>query len=113
MDPHVRPCGKTMESRTHIVGECEIYRGERDAFEEEMRKLDECDLGEFGRLESSEKTIAILGDTWWPQTAKQEGDRISKQVPCVVCEKNVMSVQCWRCLSLLGVGTLLRFERDA
>ena len=31
----------------------------RDALEE-MRKLDECDMEEFGRLESSEKTIAIL-----------------------------------------------------
>ena len=30
-------------------------------------------------VESSEKTIAILGDRWWPQTARQEGDRISKQ----------------------------------
>ena len=27
-------------------------------------------MGEFGRLESSDKTIAILGDIWWPQTAK-------------------------------------------
>ena len=44
-----------------------------------MRKLDVCDMGEFGRLESSEKTIAILGDRWWPQMAKQDGDRISKQ----------------------------------
>ena len=42
-----------------------------------MRKLDKCDMGEFGRLESSEKTIAILGDSWRPQTAKQEGDRES------------------------------------
>ena len=46
---------------------------------EEMRKLDEGDTEEFGRLETSEKTVAILGDGWWPQTAKQEGDRISKQ----------------------------------
>ena len=37
-----------------------------------------CDMQEFGRLESSEKTIAILGDRWWPQTAKQDWDRISK-----------------------------------
>ena len=26
-----------------------------------MRKLDVCDMREFGRLKSSEKTIAILG----------------------------------------------------
>ena len=39
-------------------------RREWDVLEEEMRKLDECDLEEFGRLESGEKTIAILGDSW-------------------------------------------------
>ena len=49
------PCGTTIESRSHIVEES-------------------------GRLESSEKMIAILGDRWWPQTAKQDGDRISKQL---------------------------------
>ena len=39
-------------------------------------------MEEFGRLESSEKTIAILGDRWWPQAAKQDGDRISIQFLC-------------------------------
>ena len=38
----------TIESRTHIVGECEIYKENRDALEEEMGKLDECDMEEFG-----------------------------------------------------------------
>ena len=41
-----------------IVGERELYKEERDALEE-MRELDGCDMEEFGRLESSEKTIAI------------------------------------------------------
>ena len=54
---------------------------------EEMRKLGEFDTEEFGRLESSEKTIAILGDKWRPQTAKQVGDRISKQILCNIWEK--------------------------
>ena len=27
------PCGTTIESRTHKVGECEIYNEERDALE--------------------------------------------------------------------------------
>ena len=76
------PCGTTIESRTHIVGECETYTEEWDALEEGMRKIDVCDMEEFGRLESSEKTIAILGDRWWPQMAKQNGDRISKQILC-------------------------------
>ena len=44
-----------------------------------MRKLDVCGMEGFGRLESSEKTIAILGDRWWPQAAKQDGDKISAQ----------------------------------
>ena len=49
------------------MGEC-VYREERDIVE--MRKLDECDMEIFGTLDSSEKTIAILGDRWWPKTAK-------------------------------------------
>ena len=76
---HMCACGTTIESRTNVLGECEVYSEERDVFVEEMRKLNECDIEEFGRLESSEKTVAILGDRWWPQTAKQEGDRISEQ----------------------------------
>ena len=57
-----------------------MYKEEWDALE--MRKLYVCDVEEFGRLESSEKTVAILGDRWWPQTAKQDGDRISTQFLC-------------------------------
>ena len=41
-----------------------------------MREIDECDMEEFGTLDSSENTIAILGDRWWPQAAKQEVDKI-------------------------------------
>ena len=59
------------------MGECEVYKEERDVLEE-MRKIDESGMGKFCTLDSSEKTIAILGDRWWPQTAKQEGDTISK-----------------------------------
>ena len=36
-----------------------------------MRKTDEYDMEKFGTLASSEKTIAVLGDRWWPLTAKQ------------------------------------------
>ena len=57
-------------------------------------------MEEFGRLESSEKTIAILGDRWWPQTAKQDGDGISKQFICSKWKKrnerpNVVGDVCW------------------
>ena len=47
-----------------------------------MRKLDVCDMETFGILDRSEKMIALLGDKWWPQTAKEEGDRINETVLC-------------------------------
>ena len=46
-------------------------------------------MEKFGTLDSSEKTIAILGDRWWPQTAKQEGDKISKKFLCYVWKKRL------------------------
>ena len=51
------------------MGECEIYKEERDVLEE-MRKIDEGGMEKFGTLDGSEKTIAILGGRWWPQKAK-------------------------------------------
>ena len=39
-------------------------------------------LGIFD-IDSSEKTIVILGDRWWPQTVKHEGDKMSKSF-CVI-----------------------------
>ena len=55
--------------------------------EEEMRKIDGCDTETLGTLYDSEKTIAILGDRWWPQTSKQDWDRISKQFQCSMWKK--------------------------
>ena len=55
-----------------------LYKEERNVLEEEMRKLDGCDMGIFGTLYSSEKAIGIRGDKWWPQTAEEEGDRMSQ-----------------------------------
>ena len=73
-----------------------------------MREIDECYMEEFDTLDSSEKTIAILGDRWWPQAAKQEGDNISKTFICntQVYGNNVKSAQLLE-VSLLRVGTLL------
>ena len=68
------------------MGECEIYNVVRNVLEE-MRKIDECGMEKFGTLDSSEKTIAILGDRWRPQTAKQKGDKISKQFICNIWKK--------------------------
>ena len=42
------------------------------------RKIDQGGMEKFRTLDNSEKMIAIPGDRWWPQTAKQEGDNISK-----------------------------------
>ena len=67
-------CGEAIESRAHIVGEFEVYKEEGDVLEEEKRGKYECDMEDFVTLESSEKTIVILGDRWWSQAAKQEGN---------------------------------------
>ena len=61
-----------------VVGECDIYKEERDVLEGDMRKIDECDMENFVTLDSSEKTIAILGDKSWPRTAKQQGGEITE-----------------------------------
>ena len=51
----------------------------------------------------------ILGDRWWPQTAKQDGDL---SCFCVMYGGNVGST--WMLeVSLFGVGTMLQLERDA
>ena len=84
MATNMCPRGTTLRSRIHIVGQCKIYNEERDAIEEGIRKLDVRDMEEFNKLESNEKTVAILGDRWWPQTAKQDGDRISEQFLCSI-----------------------------
>ena len=63
-DAQMCPCGRAVESRTHIVGECEIYKEERELLEEEMRKIDECGMEKFGTLDSSKKTIAIPENIW-------------------------------------------------
>ena len=55
----MRSCGKTIGEETHLVGGCEIYKEERDALEMGMREKYVCELGAFGRLESSKNTIAI------------------------------------------------------
>ena len=44
----------------------------------------------FCTLDNSEKTIAALGDRWWPQKTKQEGDKISK-ITNVIYEKKVVA----------------------
>ena len=53
---------------------------------EEMKKVDQCHTEKICTLGNSETTIAIPGDRWWPQKAKQEGHKVSKNV-CLIYEK--------------------------
>ena len=72
------PCGKAVENRTQVVGVSEIYQEERDVLDEENRRMRHGEE-KFGTLliDSNEETIAVLGDRWWAQTAKEEGDKLN------------------------------------
>ena len=61
-----------------------------------MREIDECDMEEFGTLGSSEKTIVIPGNRWWPQqAAKQEGDKLSKKKLRNIWKQRRERPKCW------------------
>ena len=83
-DAQLCPYGKAKESRTHIVGEVERSNEERDVLEEEMRNIDGCDMEKF----SIPGTIHWRYNDryprrycrWWLQKAKQDGNKISKNV---------------------------------
>ena len=53
----------------------------------EMRDLDQNGMKSFDALDSREETLAILGDRWWLQTAKQDGDKICRTFLCRVWMK--------------------------
>ena len=72
----------------------------------------DCDMKSFGVLDSSEITIAIPGDRWWPQATEQEGENVSRTFPMSYYGANVTSAQMLE-VSPLGVGTALRLERGA
>ena len=59
-DAQMCPCGKAVENRSHIVGECETYKVKQDVLE--TRKTNECIMEKFGTLDGSEKAISALGD---------------------------------------------------
>ena len=50
VDAQMCPGVKPIENRTHIVGECEMYKEERDVVEEKMGGIEECDVEELGTL---------------------------------------------------------------
>ena len=53
VDVQMCPCGKAIDSRTHIAGECEVFKEERDVLEEEMREIDECGIEEIAARKRS------------------------------------------------------------
>ena len=57
-----------------------MYKEERSVFQGEMREREKYDVEKFDTLDSSEKTIAIPGDGWWPHAAKQGGDKTTVAV---------------------------------
>ena len=46
-----------------------MYKEKRDVLE--IRKIDKCNMEKMNALGDSEKTIANLGDRWYPHKAKQ------------------------------------------
>ena len=56
-------------------------------------------MAKFDGLDQSEKTIAILGDRWWPNEAQEQGDKICKRFLCEVWQtrkerQNVNGASC-------------------
>ena len=82
-----------------------MYKEEQDLLEEEMRKIDECETKEFDRLliDSSEKTIAILGDRCGHRQRYRKEMILVKRFNAI-CGKNVMRAQMLE-VSQTGVGT--------
>ena len=87
-----------------------MYKDERYALEE-MRKLEEYNMEKIGTLDSREKPIAILGDRRWPQAVKQERDNIGTTFNVIY--GNILTSAQLLEVSLFGVETVLRLERDA
>ena len=99
------------KQNSHSVAECELYQEERDVLEGEMRDLNKSGMKSFDALDSREKTIAILGESGGHRRRNRTAIR-SVEGSYVVCGRNVMSTSLLE-VSLLGVGTALRLERDA
>ena len=66
-----------------------------------MTQIDECGTENFSTPDDSEETVAILGDRWWSQKAKPEGERVSIFL-CVIFLKDAMSTQALE-VRLLGL----------
>ena len=71
-------CGSECETRIHVVGECPLYKEERDEFVNELGKIEGCDSEAFETWDCKKKAVAILGDKCWPGQARVAVDRIGK-----------------------------------
>ena len=103
MDAQTCPCGNAIESRTLMSGEREMHKEERDVLEEATREISECDM-ELGTLDSSEKTIAILGDIDGGQRQRSRKGARASNFFYVINGNNVTSAQLLE-VSLLDVRT--------
>ena len=74
-----------------------------------MRKIDECHVEEFGTLYDRDKTIVILEDRLWLQSAKQKGIILGGFFT-VLYGKNEMSALLLLEVYLLEIGTVHRLE---
>ena len=72
-------CGRAIESRTHKVAKYELCKDERVASGGGMWRVNEGGMKSFDKLDSSEKTMATLGNRW-AQTTKQEWAKICKMI---------------------------------
>ena len=60
-------CGSEVEDSVHVVGECEMYRAEREKLVEEMSRIEGYDESAFIAMDSKAKTVELLGDRQWPE----------------------------------------------
>ena len=57
-----------------------MYQEGRDVLDRELWALSKSSMESIDAVDSGEKTIAIIGDRWWPQTAEQGGDEICRRL---------------------------------
>ena len=109
VDAEICPYGKAIYSRTHIVVESEMHKEERGVLKEEMMEIDESYMEEFGTLDYSEKTMAFAYDGG--HRRRNRNGTILAKTFYVMFENNVMNAELLK-VCLLGVGTVLRPQRD-
>lgn len=98
-------CGKSKESETHRVVECEPYHGGRDVLQGGKWKVNEDGAKISDSSDCSKKTMATLEDVRGSQTGDQGAYKICIEFG-VLHGRNVMSAHVLG-VSRGGVGTVL------